>query len=307
MDEHPNIKKQRVCDDFAKAANSYDAAAVVQHAVCERTLERVDMLKLQPGAILDVGAATGRGLKGLASRFPESSMIACDLALPMLLQCRRHQDVKYADRLVCTDAEQLPFANGSVDLVFSASTFQWCTDLPRVLLECVRVLRVNGVLIFSTFGPDTLLQLRCSFAKVDGFQHVHEFIDMHHIGDMLLAANFADPVVDMEIINVQYQSLRQLLQDLKDTGSRGKFDSAQSIPAGLMGKQKYQSLVRAYEEYRQEDGLLPASYEVIYGYARKPAADPAPEAAGKKEVRVPVSRIKRFDPVTGLNGSTKTE
>lgn len=306
MNEYPNIRKQRVCDDFAKAADSYDAAAVVQHAICERALERVDMLKLQPGVILDVGTATGRSLRGLASRFPDSSMIACDLALPMLLHCRRHQDVKYADRLVCNDAEQLPFASGSVDLVFSASTFQWCTDLPRVLSECMRVLRVDGVLIFSTFGPDTLQQLRSSFAKVDGFQHVHEFIDMHHIGDMLLAAGFADPVVDMETIDIQYSSLRQLLQDLKDTGSRGKFDAAQSTPAGLMGKQKYQSLVQAYEEYRQENGLLPASYEVIYGYARRPAED-TPEAAGTREVKVPVSRIGRLGPVTGSNGDPKTE
>ena len=295
MNESQDIKKDRVGEDFAKAAGSYDAAAVVQNAVCERTLERVDMLKLQPSIVLDVGTATGRSLKGLASRFLESTMIACDLALPMLLHCRQHHAAGRSGWLVCSDAEQLPFEEGCVDLVFSTSTFQWCEDLPRALSECRRVLREDGVLVFSTFGPDTLLQLRHSFAKVDEFQHVHEFIDMHHIGDMMMEAGFADPVVDMEIIDIQYQSVRQLLQDLKDTGSRGKFGSARAKPAGLMGKRKYRSLVRAYEEYRQENGLLPASYEVIYGYARKPAGHET-RSSGNREVKVPVSGIGRFKP-----------
>lgn len=291
MSEHEDIRKRRVRDDFAKAAASYDSAAVLQHEVCERTLERVDMLKLQPRLVLDVGTATGRSLKGLAARFPNSSMVACDLALPMLLWCRRHQDAGCTGALVCNDAEQMPFADGSVDLIFSSSTFQWCADLSRVFSECMRVLRIDGVLIFSTFGPDTLHQLRDSFARLDDYRHVHEFVDMHHIGDLLLAEHFADPVVDMEMIDIQYQSLSQLLQDLKNTGSRGKFGSAQPTASGLMGRQKYNSLMQAYEDYRQDNGMLPASYEVIYGYARK-SANPVPEAADDHEIRVPVEHLQ---------------
>lgn len=291
MSEPADPSKQRVRDDFAKAAASYDSAAVLQHEVCERTLERVDMLKLRPRLVLDIGTATGRSLKGLASRFPDSSMVACDLALPMLLWCRRHQDPGCTGALVCNDAEQLPFADGSVDLIFSSSTFQWCVDLSRVFSECMRVLRVDGVLIFSTFGPDTLHQLRDSFARLDDYRHVHEFVDMHHIGDLLLAGRFADPVVDMEMIDIQYQSLSQLLQDLKSTGSRGKFGPAQPTASGLMGRQKYRSLMQAYEDYRQDDGMLPASYEVIYGYARK-SADPVPGAVNDDEIRVPVEHLQ---------------
>lgn len=291
MREYADIKKQRVRDDFSKAAASYDIAAVLQREVCERTLERVDMLKLQPRRVLDVGTATGRSLKGLASRFPDSSMVACDLALPMLLWCRRHHDAGYTNALVCNDAEQLPFANESVDLIFSSSTFQWCVNLPQVFSECMRVLRIEGVLIFSTFGPDTLHQLRDSFARLDDYRHVHEFVDMHHIGDMLLAEHFTDPVVDMEMIDIQYQSLPQLLQDLKDTGSRGKFGSTHATAPGLMGKQKYRTLVQAYEEYRLDNGMLPASYEVIYGYARK-SANPAPETADGNEVRIPADQLQ---------------
>lgn len=280
------INKQRLRDDFSRAAGSYDAAAVVQHAICDRVLERLEELKLQPRLVLDIGVGTGRSLKGLQSRFPDSAIIACDIALPMLMQCRR----EHADMLVCSDAGRLPFVNASIDLIFSTSTFQWCADLNMVLSECGRVLSSGGTLIFSTFGPDTLWQLRNSWTQVDDLDHVHDFIDMHHIGDALLEAQFSNPVVDMEVITVQYQSLRRLLQDLKDTGSRGKLDASTSkTAAGLTSKEKYQSLVKAYEQYRQENGLLPASYEVIYGYARK-------SATGKRlkhEVTIPVASIKR--------------
>ena len=295
MSEYPDIKKHRVCDDFARAAQSYDEAAVVQYEVCERALQRVDMLELKPASVLDVGCGTGRCLPGLASRFPHSLLLACDLAMPMLLQCRRQLAGSGPEHLVCCDAEQMPFAEASVDLLFSTSTFQWCVDLPRVLAECGRVLRTGGVLVFTTFGPDTLLQLRRSFARVDDFPHVHEFIDMHHIGDMMVEAGFADPVVDMEMIDIQYPSVQLLLRDLKATGSQAKFADSRSTPAGLMGKQKFHSLLDAYEAYRQENGLLPASYEVIYGYARKPD-DQVFTAARSGEVRVPVSGIRKNTP-----------
>ncbi len=286
------INKKHVRKDFSNAACSYDEAAIVQHEICDRTLERVDMLNKQPLSILDIGSGTGRSLQGLRSRFPNCTLTACDFALPMLEQCKQGLYSKYQTHLVCNDAEQLAFADASFDLIFSTSTFQWCTDLNQVLSECMRVLCNNGVLIFSTFGPDTLVQLRNSWAQVDDFDHVHKFMDMHDIGDLLLATQFLDPVVDMETIDVQYPSLRQLLQDLKDTGSRGKFTNiVASNTKGLMSKQKYQRLQQAYESYRQKNGLLPASYEVIYGYARKP--DGGQSKNKNQEYKVPISDIGR--------------
>lgn len=284
---------RRLRADFSRAASSYDAAAVVQHTICERTLERVDMLHIQPNSILDIGTGTGKSLIGLQSRFPNSFIVANDIALPMLNLCNQNPEISQKCNFVCDEAQQLPFADSSVELIFSTSTFQWCADLNQVLSECNRVLCKDGALIFSTFGPDTLIELRNSWTQVDELEHVHEFLDMHHIGDMLLANQFVDPVVDMEVITIQYQALRQLLQDLKDTGSRGKFDKeSANMSNGLMGKKKYKRLVQAYEKYRTKERTLPASYEVIYGYARKHNSSHGIEEL--KEVKISVDQIKKI-------------
>ncbi len=276
------LSKKRIREDFSKAANTYDAAAVVQEEICDRALERLQMLKLQPKTILDVGSGTGRSVSGLQKLFPHSKVIACDLALPMLLQNQTALSV-------CGDAEHLAIKKSSVDLIFSTSTFQWCEDLAQVFSECFRVLKKQGAMVFSTFGPDTLVELRQSWMQVDQSHHVHSFIDMHHIGDILLANRFMDPVVDRETIIIEYQKFRQLLADLKDTGSRGKFSTREdNFSAGLTGKAKFHQLQTAYETFRQKNGLLPASYEVIYGYACKPNV----QASASGEIRISVDNIQ---------------
>ena len=286
------LNKQRISEDFSKAAKSYDAAAVVQQEICDRALGRLQMLKLNPSTILDIGSGTGESVRGLRDQFPESQVIASDIALPMLLQAQQTQvSLWQATPSICCDAEHLSFKDESVDLIFSTSTFQWCEDLNRVFAECSRILKTDGVLIFTSFGPDTLKELRQSWLQVDTKNHVHSFIDMHHIGDLLLANHYADPVVDMEVITLEYQQARQLLQDLKDTGSRGKFKTRDdNVLTGLMGKDKFQQFEAAYEVYRQINGLLPASYEVIYGYARKPPAKK--HDISDTEIHIPVDQIK---------------
>jgi malonyl-CoA O-methyltransferase len=297
------LNKRRIRADFSNAADSYDAAAVVQQEICNRALERLQMLKLQPQTILDIGSGTGKSVRGLQVRFPGSRVIASDIAIPMLLHTYQTQTLQ----TVCCDAEQLSIADNSVDLVFSTSTFQWCENLNQVFLECSRVLKNDGVLVFTTFGPDTLKELRQSWAQVDEQIHVHGFIDMHHIGDLLLANHYADPVVDMELITLEYSKARQLLRDLKDTGSRGKFVSDHSdnegdadiardssFATGLMGKNKFQQFELAYESFRQDNGLLPASYEVIYGYARKSPENKNSQLNNETngEVRISIDQIK---------------
>ena len=276
------LNKQQIREDFSKAAKTYDAAAVVQDETSRRALERLQMLKLQADVILDIGSGTGTSLNGLQTLFPSSRIIASDIALPMLQQNQKFLSI-------CNDAECSAIKNASVDLIFSTSTFQWCEDLPRVLAECSRILKNDGALLFTTFGPDTLKELRQSWAQVDQLDHVHDFIDMHHIGDMLLSLQYLDPVVDREMIIIEYEKFQQLLRDLKATGSRSKFKTeAESALLGLTGKAKFQRVVTAYERFRQKNGLLPASYEVIYGYARKSSL----QASMDGEIKIPVDNIK---------------
>lgn len=286
------LNKRRINEDFSKAAETYDDAAIVQHEICDRALERLQMLKLQPGTILDIGSGTGRSVRGLQALFPSSCVIASDFALPMLQQVKQNQGSFHKNvSSICCDAERLAIKSESVDLIFSTSTFQWSEDLNQIFLECSRILKQDGVLLFTTFGPDTLKELRKSWAMVDIHEHVHRFMDMHHIGDMLQGNHYADPVVDMELITLEYQQARQLLRDLKATGSRGKFATNDAGGhSGLMGKTKFQQFEATYETYRQKNGLLPASYEVIYGYARKSSLDKGNPSG--KEIRIPVNQVK---------------
>ena len=286
------LNKKRISKDFSNAADTYDAAAIVQQEICDRALERLQMLKLEPSTILDIGSGTGKSVRGLQTQFPKSHVIASDVAMPMLMYLNQMQaSLQHKASIVCCDAEKLSIKDESVDLIFSTSTFQWCEDLNLVFTECLRILKPDGVLVFTSFGPDTLKELRQSWACVDQQDHVHQFIDMHYIGDLLLANNYTDPVVDMELITIEYQHVRQLLKDLKDTGSRSKFDIEENnFSSGLMGKNKFQQFEVAYESHRQNNGLLPASYEIIYGYARKLSLtnDKMPAS----EVRIPISQIK---------------
>ncbi|MGH1537838.1 MAG: malonyl-ACP O-methyltransferase BioC [Gammaproteobacteria bacterium] len=284
--------KQRISQDFSNAAKTYDGAAVVQQEICDRALERLQMLKLSPSTILDIGSGTGKSVRGLQDQFPESHIIASDIAQPMLLQAQENNASSQPHfSTVCCDAEYLSLRDESVDLIFSTSTFQWCEDLNQVFIECSRVLKVDGVLIFTSFGPDTLKELRHSWAQIDAQNHVHSFIDMHHIGDLLLANHYADPVVDMELITLEYRQVRQLLHDLKNTGSRGKFANAgDKSSTGMMGKHKFQQFEAAYETCRQKNGLLPASYEVIYGYARKSSKNK--RNTSNTEIYIPADQVK---------------
>lgn len=285
------INKQRLRADFSKAALSYDEAAIAQHTICDRTLERLEILKVNPKTILDIGTGTGRSIIGLRNAFPGSSIVANDIALPMLEVCINSGSLDENCSLVCNDTQQLPFDDEVFDLIFSTSTFQWCDDINQVFSECNRVLCKGGVLIFSTFGPETLIELRRSWSKVDDLEHVHEFLDMHHIGDMMLENKFQDPVVDMEVLTIKYKKFNQLLRDLKETGSRGKFNSKVTNPlTGLMGKKKYLNLERAYEKYRSADGTLPASYEVIYGYAKK--IGQGQKSDGLSEIMVSIDNVQ---------------
>ena len=281
------IDKQAVRRAFSRAAGRYDAAAVLQREVCSRMLERLDLIRLQPARILDAGCGTGWGTRQLSLRYPAAHVAALDIAFGMLQTARG--DTGWWKKLfgggkqshLCADIEALPLAANSVELVWSNLAVQWMNDLPCAFRELHRTLREDGLLMFSTFGPDTLKELRAAFAGVDGHSHVSRFIDMHDIGDMLVGAGFAEPVMDMEMLTLTYDDMRAVMQDLKSIGAHNATTGRSN---GLMGKTAWQQVMANYERFRRDD-KLPATFEIVYGHAWKPR--PRQAADGRAIIRTP--------------------
>jgi malonyl-CoA O-methyltransferase len=260
------FSKRKVRRAFDRAADCYDEAAVLQKEVCSRLLEKLDYIRLSPGVILDAGVGTGESIKPLMGRYKKSRLIALDLSERMLAKASAHRSLLRRPEPVCADLEQLPFRDGCFDLVFSSLTLQWCNDLQATLQGLLRVLKPGGLLMFTTFGPDTLKELRACWRQIDSAVHVNEFADMHDIGDGLLQAGYADPVMEAEVITLNYSSLDRLMADLRAIGANV---TAGGGRAGLTTPAVLSRLRQAYEVYRQGQ-QLPASYEVIYGHAWKP-------------------------------------
>ena len=263
---------------FDHAAASYDAHAVLQREVCDRLLERLDFMTLQPERVLDVGTGTGYGLAHLRTRYAQADLYALDIAPAMLLAARaRLPQPGWVQRalgsmrprsgpqhhVICADMERLPLAASSVNLIWSSLALQWAHDLEATLKGFQQVLAPGGLLIFATFGPDTLKELRTAFAAIDDAPHVNRFIDLHDIGDMLVNAGFSSPVMEMEMLTLTYADLKTLMRDLKGIGAH---NAAAARRRGLLGKSAWARLEQAYETQRLE-GRLPATFEVIYGHA----------------------------------------
>jgi len=279
------LDKKQVRRAFSRAAPRYDAAAVLQREVCTRMLEKLDYIKLKPARLLDVGSGTGWGTRQLGERYPAAEIIALDIAFGMLRVARgtagwwRKLFAGKRERFLCADVEALPIASNSVEMVWSNLALQWCNDLPATLGELNRVIKTEGLLMFSTFGPDTLQEVRVAFEGVDGYNHLNCFADMHDIGDMLVAAGFADPVMEMEKLTLTYADVKAVMQDLKSIGAHNA--TAGRAP-GMMGRMAWQRVTENYERLRR-DGKLPATFEIIYGHAWKPA--PKAAADGRAIIR----------------------
>jgi malonyl-CoA O-methyltransferase len=276
------IDKRSARRAFDQAAADYDQAAVLQREIAGRMLERLDYVRLEPRVVLDLGAGTGYAVEALQRRYRKARVLALDFSLAMLRSASRRGSWLRRPRCVCADAEALPLADGSVDLIFSNATLQWCNDIDHTFRELLRVLSPGGLLMFTTFGPDTLKELRAAWAAADGFSHVSPFPDMHDLGDALVRARFAEPVMDAERLTVTYATVRALMGDLKLLGAR---NATTGRPRGLTGRERLRAVEAAYEAHRR-DGRLPASYEVVYGHAWAPMQRPVADG-----VAIPISAI----------------
>ena len=268
---------------FGRAAASYAAHSPLQAEVALRLREHLDEIAdFAPQRIVDVGCGPGEGCVALRARYPAASVIALDLALPML------REVDRAFPRIGADAQALPLADASVDLVHSSLCLQWCDDPGLALAEFRRVLRPEGLLLFSTFGPDTLKELRAAFAEVDRTPHVSRFIDMHDIGDGLLASGFRDPVMEREDFVLTYADVRSLMRELRAIGATNADVQRQRT---LTGKAHLARVEAAYEPFRL-GGVLPATYEVVYAIARAPAPGQPRREGGGDIASFPIERLR---------------
>jgi len=252
---------------FGRAAADYEGTAVLQDRVGQNLLERLDFLRCSPEWMLDLGAGTGLQSRRLNARFPKACLIALDIARPMLLEARRRKGWRQRQLFCQGDAEALPLRSASVDLVYANLCLQW-SALHRSLAEIARVLRPGGLLLFTTLGPDTLKELRQSFASVDDQPHVHPFLDMHEVGDTLQHLGFVDPILDVDHFSLEYRDLADLLRELRGIGAGNALSGR---ARGLWTPRRWQALSAAYEAWRR-DGRLPAHYEVVYAHAWAPEA-----------------------------------
>ena len=275
-----SIDKSRVRDSFDRAAETYDAAAVLQKFVRTEMLSRLDLVTMQPTHILDAGCGTGHASAALMKKYPKAELVSLDLALGMLkktqsvnasLTNRIKRVFRQAQQnLLCADIEQLPLADASVDMIFSNLAIQWCNDLDAAFAGMHRVLRTDGLLTFSTLGPDTLKELRAA-SKTDSERvSVSRFFDMHDIGDALVRAGFSAPVLDVERVVLTYENAIDVMRDLKAIGAHNAADGRRR---GLQGRDFLKKITANYEQFRRE-GKLPATFEVVYGHAWKPASRP---------------------------------
>jgi malonyl-CoA O-methyltransferase len=289
---------------FGRAVATYDEAAVLQREVAARMAARLDYTRVEPVLVLDAGCGTGEAVGELCARYPSARVVALDLALPMVgaarERVRRGRSLlrrllpsafagdPRAPWFVCADMNALPLRGVAFDLIWSNLALQWVNDLPRVFGEMRRVLKVGGFMSFTTFGPDTLREVRGAFARADAYTHTNRFADMHDIGDMLVHAGFADPVMDMEQITLTYASPDALLRELKCLGAT---NATRGRPRGLMGRRRWRGMLAALEALRR-DGRIPATFEVVYGHAWK--GEPTRSADGR-----PIVKISRAGPDRG--------
>jgi len=289
---------------FSRASASYFDAAKLQHEIEARLLEALDYYAegrpadaATPTLAIDLGCGPGGAARAMQSRWPKARVLALDLALPMLRQhptdaalSRALARVGIGARTplrVCADARALPLAEHSVDLIFSNLCLQWVEDLPAVFAGFRRVLKPQGMLVVSTFGPDTLYELRTAFASADAVPHVSPFPSIAQFGDALIGGGFRNPVLDRDELVTHYADLPGLMRELRAIGATNALRERRHT---LTGKARFAAAARAYEAFRDAD-RLPATWEVITAIAWAPEHGVPIREGGEDVARFPASGI----------------
>ncbi|QEW05612.1 malonyl-ACP O-methyltransferase BioC [Nitrincola iocasae] len=250
--------KQDIATRFSRAATTYDSVADLQREVADTLLSDLPLQTFE--RVVDLGCGTGYGLPTLRNHYPSSQLLALDIAQGMLQQVKSiHAELDLVP--LCADAEALPLADEQIDLIWSSLAVQWCSDYPRLFTECCRVLKPGGRLMLATLGPKSLFEMREAWQSVDQLPHVNRFAPLDQLlvmppdGLRLLKSKSA-------FYTLTYPDLRAVMKALKMLGASA-VEGRQSI-AGLGGRERLQQLASAYDNFRQQEGCLPVSYEVYY-------------------------------------------
>ena len=282
-----SLAHSAIAASFNQAVKSYNRANVIHREVGQRLLENLQLMQIEPQVILDLGAATGLYSKALAKYYPKTRVVAVDIAWDMLRHARRHRAWFKQQGFVCANSYQLPFQDNSVDLVFSNLMLHWCTDYEQVIQEVRRGLKPEGLFLFASLGPDSLKELRQALVASGSDISLHDFTDMHDVGDALVRQQFQGPVMEAEFITFHYPSVDKIMADLTDTGAALLLDDPE--------QQLKSQLPAIGDAYPIETGAnkLPLTYEVIIGHGWGPKTRaPANQQQGN-EVHIPLTKIPR--------------
>jgi malonyl-CoA O-methyltransferase len=296
------IDLRRVRNLFAWPGRVADSG-FLRREVALRMHERLALVKIAPQRILDAGCGEGADLSTLQAHFAGAHLVGVDASPAMLSAARDRQDAAFSSinrllkkwlpgksgstasaDLLCSDFARLPLRRDSVDLVWSNLALHWHPQPDYVFSEWHRILKVDGLLMFSCFGPDTFKELRAAFGTVDSVPHVLPFVDMHDFGDMLVNAGFSTPVMDMESITVTYESIGKLMSDVRAWGGNPLVTKRR----GLLGTGAWKQVAYHLEQNRRSDGRIPLTFEVVYGHAFRPVARKT--ASGEAIVRLDLHR-----------------
>ncbi|GJH34348.1 methyltransferase domain-containing protein [Paraburkholderia hospita] len=296
----PAYDSRRLRKIFDRRAASFNDVAFLPREIAQRMRERLDYIKVNPAQVLDAGCGAGDDLPALRERFPEAPVFGTDLSRAMLALAVQHDatDTSWrrflpaslgkalgsrGPRFAQADFSALPFASGAFEFIWSNLALHWHSRPDLVFPEWQRVLKVNGLLMFSTLGPDTLKELRGAYAEIEAahgvntHKHVIDFVDMHDLGDMLVESGFEIPVMDQETLTITYKSPESLLADVRRWGA---YPFRREASPGGASRRMQKALLAALEARRRADGTIPLTFEVIYGHAWKAVPRMTPEGHG---------------------------
>lgn len=282
MDTEYSLNTSDVRRRFDQASTTFDNADFVHAVTRDGLFARLDGVVIDASLVIDLGCATGAATRQLSKRFRQARILGVDLSGNMLERCGARRRWFSKASYIQADARALPLADQSVDVVFSNLLLPWIDDLVVVAVEVSRVLREGGLFVFSTLGPDSLLEIRRAWAGINEHQHVNRFLDMHDIGDALVQSGLRDPVLDVDRQTVTYDDTNALFQDLSAVGARNSLAGRQQ---SLSGKDAFERMRR---ELERDSGAskIRLDLELVYGHCWGSGTHP-----GQSDVRIDAATI----------------